>query len=757
MNILAKALRIASLAALGAVLNAHAGGPLAVSSGCPAKYSGSVTLNYDAGTLGTLSKAEADTLVTNSVALWTNVTTATATFARGADLPVDVNASNYTGYLNSFSDGINPVIYDSDGSIVDDMFGLGAKEQVLGFAGSQRIGCQYTEGRAVISGYIPISTTSMGVVFAHEMGHLIGMDHSQLDNVQGLASSNYPLMYPIAYRGTLSLHADDIAAVSALYPDATLSSVYGEVSGNLLASGSSTPILGANIWARENTTAAVYSIVSDYLVQGNGYFKLLLPAGTYTLRAEAIRADFIEGSSVGPYSEDASSPSFQSPLWVGGSPMAVVTLGGGSPVQVAITPGCAATVSFSLSGAGSVTSSNCSALANASISLGSSVNPSASGQSVTFTASVSGGSGTPTGTVNFRDNGVTISGCGAVALNGMGVATCATSSLSSGSHPITAVYSGNGTYNTGTSSTLPQTVANPLTPSITLGSTANPSTVGQYVTYTGVVSGSSGTPTGTIVFRDNGAIINGCGGLVMANGRASCTIGNQALGTHSMTAVYSGNGTYSGITSSTLPQVVNAAKANTPSITLGSSVNPSTVGQYVELTAVVSGAAGTPTGTLVFRDNGETISGCGGLAMANGRATCTVGSLTQGAHSITTVYSGNATYNGVTSSTLPQTVNAAKANTPSFTLGSSQNPSVSGNVVTFTAVLSGPAGTPTGNVVFRENGVTISGCGGLALVNGRVSCSPMLNGVGIHSMTAIYLGDANYNGITSSAVPQNVQ
>ena len=391
--------------------------------------------------------------------------------------------------------------------------------------------------------------------------------------------------------------------------------------------------------------------------------------------------------------------------------------------------------------------------ATATVSLGTSQNPSAVGANVTFTASVTGEQDTPTGTVDFLDGASAI--CSMVMLSS-GSAACSTMNLALGTHSISAAYSGNSTYNASTSGTLSQMVVNPGTPSITLGSTANPSTVGQYVTYTAVVSGSSGTPTGTIVFSDDGAVINGCGGLAMTNGRATCTIGNQAMGTHSMTAVYSGDGLYSGITSSTLPQVVNAAKANTPSITLGSSVNPSTVGQYVELTAVLSGGAGTPTGTLVFLDNGDTISGCGGLAMTGGQATCTPGNLTQGTHSITTVYSGNGTYNGVTSSTLPQTVNAAKANTPSFTLATSQNPSTAGQPVTFTAVLSGAAGTVTGNVVFRDNGLTISGCGGLALTAGHVTCAPRLS-AGAHAITGIYLGDANYNGITSSTVPQTAQ
>ena len=45
--------------------------------------------------------------------------------------------------------------------------------------------------------------------------HFIGLDHTQLDNTQGLASSNYALMYPIAYRTLASLHEDDTAAISA--------------------------------------------------------------------------------------------------------------------------------------------------------------------------------------------------------------------------------------------------------------------------------------------------------------------------------------------------------------------------------------------------------------------------------------------------------------------------------------------------------------------------------------------------------------
>src|SRR5207245_8427114 len=85
------------------------------------------------------------------------------------------------------------------------------------------------------------------------------------------------------------------------------------------------------------------------------------------------------------------------------------------------------------------------------VALTSGSNPSAFGASVTFTATVtvnSPGSGTATGTVNFRSNGTTISACGNQALNqGLpDTATCTTTLLAVGSDSITAVYSGDSNF-----------------------------------------------------------------------------------------------------------------------------------------------------------------------------------------------------------------------------------------------------------------------------------------------------------------------
>jgi Bacterial Ig-like domain (group 3)/Calx-beta domain len=79
------------------------------------------------------------------------------------------------------------------------------------------------------------------------------------------------------------------------------------------------------------------------------------------------------------------------------------------------------------------------AQAASTTAVSSSVNPSEFGQSVTFTATVTSSGGTPTGTVQFKDGG---SNLGSPQPVTAGVAQLTTSSLASGTHTITAEYSG---------------------------------------------------------------------------------------------------------------------------------------------------------------------------------------------------------------------------------------------------------------------------------------------------------------------------
>src|SRR5204862_423890 len=78
--------------------------------------------------------------------------------------------------------------------------------------------------------------------------------------------------------------------------------------------------------------------------------------------------------------------------------------------------------------------------ASTSTAVASSLNPSTFGAAVTFTATVSSTGGTPTGTVQFKIDG---SDFGTPVTLSAGSATSgSTSSLTVGTHTVTAVYSG---------------------------------------------------------------------------------------------------------------------------------------------------------------------------------------------------------------------------------------------------------------------------------------------------------------------------
>lgn len=92
------------------------------------------------------------------------------------------------------------------------------------------------------------------------------------------------------------------------------------------------------------------------------------------------------------------------------------------------------------------------------VSLASSVNPSKAGQKVTFTVTVSGSSGTPTGQITYLVDGSSV---GSYSLNSNGQAAYAISSLSAGQHTIQASYSGDFNYNQGNQASLVQKVIAP--------------------------------------------------------------------------------------------------------------------------------------------------------------------------------------------------------------------------------------------------------------------------------------------------------
>jgi len=189
----------------------------------------------------------------------------------------------------------------------------------------------------------------------------------------------------------------------------------------------------------------------------------------------------------------------------------------------------------------------------------SNADPSVFGQPVTFTATVStAGLGTPTGNVQFFDGATPLGS--AVALDGSGVATLMTSSLTVGSHTISAQYAGNvaAGFNasTGSLNTNPQTVNQASTTVVITSNQTNPVGTSVPVTFTATVNPvapGAGTRTGTATFSRNGSPV--CSNVPLnGSAQATCTITFTIAGSYNITAVYSGDTNFAASTSPTFVQ-----------------------------------------------------------------------------------------------------------------------------------------------------------------------------------------------------------
>ena len=352
--------------------------------------------------------------------------------------------------------------------------------------------------------------------------------------------------------------------------------------------------------------------------------------------------------------------------------------------------------------------SNTLAVTVTSIVLSSSVNPSTYLQSVTFTANLVNAK---PGSVTFLDGSTVL---GTVAVSSTTV-TYTTSSLSVGSHDITA------TYNAATSPVLTQ-VVNKAMPTVTV-TTSGPSTYGSSVTITATVPSG---PTGTITFT-SGSTTLGTG--TIAGGVVSISTTVLPTGSDPITATYSGDGNYTSATGTT----TQAVSKLSPASTLTSSKNPSLPGDSVTFTDTLPAAV---TGTVTFA-NGSTILGTS--AVVNGVATLATSTLPLGADAITATYSGD-TNNNTSVANLTQTV--AK-NTPTVTVVTS-GPSTYGSPVTITATVSSGA---TGTVTFTSGGQTL---GSGTISGGTVAITTSTLPAGTDTITATYGGDATNNTATGT-------
>jgi hypothetical protein len=377
--------------------------------------------------------------------------------------------------------------------------------------------------------------------------------------------------------------------------------------------------------------------------------------------------------------------------------------------------------------------------------LASEASPIPVGQPATFYAFVDPvlGENTLTGSIVFK-SGSTVLGTVPVSSN---QAIFTTSSLAAGSHMITAAYSGDTNGLASTSAAMTQVVIQPSSTTTALTSNLNPSVTTQAVTLTASIHANSAVPTltGTVTFFDGTTEL---ATVSVSGGKATFKTSSLALGTHSITAAYSGESYAMASTSAVLNQVVNEAATATE---LTSNHNPSVTTEAVTLTASVHPLAGTAklTGTVTFLDGATVLAS---VPLSAEKATFTTSTLALGTHSITAAYSGDSNGLASTSAVLTQVVNEA---TTATTLTSNHNPSVTNQAVTLTASVRPLAGTAklTGTVTFLD-GTTVLATVPLTAEKAILTTSTMA--LGAHSITAAYSGDSNGLASTSAVLTQVV-
>jgi len=217
-----------------------------------------------------------------------------------------------------------------------------------------------------------------------------------------------------------------------------------------------------------------------------------------------------------------------------------------------------------------------------------------------------------------------------------------------GTHTITVQYAGNANYVASTSNSISFTTVKEDPKILIADSPANTSVYGKAVTLTATLSDQDNDddwiPTGSVTFYDGSSAL---GTARLTSGKASISLGGSwslAGGSHSITAVYSGDSDFNTATSNALSHTITKADSATAlSTTLTSSPNPSVYGKPVTISISMTSSVGAlPTGTVVITDDNTTLGTITLDASASG--TLTVPLLAAGTHTFTGTYSGDGNY-----------------------------------------------------------------------------------------------------------------
>lgn len=271
----------------------YAGGPFAVDtlndSGVALKWRNNTLEWYlDPGAISdNVTNDTGKTWVDEQLAKWTSatitnssqqdVTTVSLNTTYKGKLSSDINLSNYGPYVSTTS-GNTAVIFDANGDITAALMGESNRGSVVGLSApllSDSSGLYITKGFSLFNGYVlshgglaPTESVSQELFKAsmlHELGHLLNLDHSQVNNsiAQSCAAGGnvydrsgsctdgqyIPTMYPeLLSKMQLNLSRDDKVTISWIYPSTVFQNDFCIITGEIF-DASNSPLKGVNVVA----------------------------------------------------------------------------------------------------------------------------------------------------------------------------------------------------------------------------------------------------------------------------------------------------------------------------------------------------------------------------------------------------------------------------------------------------------------------------------------------------------------------------
>ncbi|MGB8260632.1 MAG: Ig-like domain repeat protein, partial [Terracidiphilus sp.] len=522
--------------------------------------------------------------------------------------------------------------------------------------------------------------------------------------------------------------------------------------------------------------ASSFSLQAVYAGDKN-YAKSTSPAVTLTL-AKGATTSTVAPSTTSPYAGSsiqvtasvtatnpgASQPSGTFSVTLDSQQVGSITLTPGSPstgtVSITIPTAGSHALGGSYSGDSNYTASTASTVTftaqadPTTLSLAPSTTTPAPGTPVLLTATLTpqyASTATATGSVSFTLDGAPQ---GNGTLTSGRTATFTIPSISAGTHNVQAIYAGDTNFGASTSPSVSLNVTKITTTTVLTPATTAP-IAGQSLVVSAAITASasaSSLPSGTVTFTLDGTTVGTPTVTPGSPSTASVTITTLTPGSHNLAATYSGDTFYN---SSIAPNVtITVGKSPTTTVITPATTTP-TAGSSLQVTASVTTSnpgSTTPSGTVNFTLDGVSQQVQSVTAGTPSTATVTLPVLSAGTHSLGGTYSGDNYY--ATSTATPVSLTVAKGSTITTvtaspaTLSPEMTETLTATVTPVNPV-TGTIYTITGTVTFYDNGATVLGKAVLtsntAAISG-ISLSGSIN----HAITAVYSGDSNWTGSTST-------